>query len=318
MITDEIRQGAAWVTERAESVGIRHDRIAGYARDLLERYPLITRMDDATHLVSSSTAETVAYFLALDSINFGSGYFACAREAGVELEYDVIARGLKAAFLRGEMNTPEKWAQATPEQCHAIFRIPPGAHAQLDALMGLFARNLKDTGMRLVRDFSGDPLRLLQSAGGSAVALVETVAAWPSFLDVAMYKGREIKIFKRAQILAADIHLALGGNVFADIDQLTIFADNMVPHVLYCDGILEYVPELARRIDAGEVLAPGEPEETEIRAVTIHAVELMKAEAVRQGYNVTSVNLDHILWARGYAPELQEQHFVHRTLTAAY
>lgn len=317
MITDEIKAGAAWVAEQAENVSIRHDRIAKYVQELLGKYPLVTQMDAEMHLVSDRREETVAYFLALDSINFGSGYFACAREAGVALEYDVIACGLKTAFLRGEMNAPEKWAAAMPEQCHRIFAIPQGAHPRLDALMVLFARNLKGTGTRLVSDFSGDPMRLLQSAQGSAVALVETVTVWPSFQDIAMYKGREVMFCKRAQILAADIHLALGGDVFADIDQLTIFADNMVPHVLYCDGILEYVTELTRAINAGTELDPGSAAETEIRAAAIHAVELMKAEAVRQGYNVTSVNLDHILWARGYAPELQEKP-VHRTLTAAY
>ncbi len=37
--------------------------------------------------------------------------------------------------------------------------------------------------------------------------------------------------YKRAQIVASDLALA-GVARFADLDRLTIFADNLVPHVL--------------------------------------------------------------------------------------
>ena len=53
--------------------------------------------------------------------------------------------------------------------------------------------------------------------------------------------------------------LALAGVAeFHDLDRLTIFADNLVPHVLRVDGVLRYDPALAARIDAGELLPPGE------------------------------------------------------------
>ena len=63
---------------------------------------------------------------------------------------------------------------------------------------------------------------------------------------------------------------------FSDLDRLTIFADNLVPHVLRVDGVLRYDPALAARIDAGELLPPGE-EEREIRACAVHACELIAA-----------------------------------------
>ena len=79
--------------------------------------------------------------------------------------------------------------------------------------------------------------------------------------------------WKRAQIAANDLALA-GVADFADLDRLTIFADNLVPHVLRVDGVLRYDPALAARIDAGELLPPGE-EEREIRACAVHACELI-------------------------------------------
>src|SRR5690606_8523902 len=132
---------------------------------------------------------------------------------------------------------------------------------------------------------------------------------------VATYKGASIPVFKRAQILAADMQLALGG--FSDMDQLTIFADNMVPHVLRHDGILGYDENLAARIDGGGMIAAGANEETEMRMAAIHAVELMRASAQAQGYAVTSVNLDHLLWHRGYTPAFYAKPR-HKTMTVWY
>ena len=90
---------------------------------------------------------------------------------------------------------------------------------------------------------------------------------------MAMFDDRGF--YKRAQIVAADLALA-GVASFADLDRLTIFADNLVPHVLRCEGILVYDESLAARIDAGELLPPGGPER-EIRACAVHACELISA-----------------------------------------
>ena len=61
--------------------------------------------------------------------------------------------------------------------------------------------------------------------------------------------------FKRAQLVPSDLALA-GMARFRDLDRLTIFADNLVPHVLRVDGVLVYDPRLAARIDAGRAPAP--------------------------------------------------------------
>jgi hypothetical protein len=101
--------------------------------------------------------------------------------------------------------------------------------------------------------------------------------------------------WKRAQIVPNDLALA-GIAEFADLDRLTIFADNLVPHVLRVDGVLAYDPALAARIDAGELLEPG-PEEREIRACAVHACELIAAEL-----GVPPRVLDTWLWNRGQEP----------------
>jgi hypothetical protein len=102
--------------------------------------------------------------------------------------------------------------------------------------------------------------------------------------------------YKRAQIVPSDLALAgLAG--FGDLDSLTIFADNLVPHVLRVDGVLRYDTELAAHIDAGDLLPQGRAE-LEIRACAVHACEQL---AQRTG--VPARLLDVRLWNRGQGPE---------------
>jgi hypothetical protein len=152
--------------------------------------------------------------------------------------------------------------------------------------MALFAQALRQLGR-----FLGDrgALDAIADADGSAVRLAEQLAAGMTmFSDPGFYK--------RAQIAGSDLALA-GVASFRDIDRLTIFADNLVPHVLRCDGVLVYEERLAAHIDAGRSLRPG-PQEREIRATAVHACALL---ARRTG--MTERDIDNALWTRGASPE---------------
>jgi hypothetical protein len=157
-----------------------------------------------------------------------------------------------------------------------------GAHP----LMALYAEALVQLGA-----FLGDrtALDVAVAADGSAARLASELAAGMPFFD-------DRGFYKRAQIAANDLVLA-GVAAFADVDRLTIFADNLVPHVLRTDGVLRYAPELAARVDAGELLAAGGAFEREIRACALHACEQLAARA-----GVPPRTLDNWLWNRGNGP----------------
>ena len=89
---------------------------------------------------------------------------------------------------------------------------------------------------------------------------------------------------------------------FNDLKNLTIFADNLVPQVKRDDSILLYEEELGSHIDAGKLVSAGAAEEIEIRACALYAVELLKKARIRAGHNVTSMELDFLLWNRGQQP----------------
>ena len=54
-----------------------------------------------------------------------------------------------------------------------------------------------------------------------------------------------------------------------------MFADNLVPHVLRVDALLTYDDKLLDRIDRGELIEHDSPEEIEISACALRAVELL-------------------------------------------
>jgi hypothetical protein len=163
--------------------------------------------------------------------------------------------------------------------------------------MALFARSLNDLGQQLTTDHQGCFGKLIEAANGSAPALAKHLGAWDCFADTSTYDDLRIPFLKRAQITAADLARA-GLAQFDDLDRLTMFADNLVPHVLRLDGILTFDPALVARINQEQLIEHGSPEEVEIRACALHAVELIVAN--RPG--TTAAAVDQFLWERGQEP----------------
>jgi putative queuosine salvage protein len=153
---------------------------------------------------------------------------------------------------------------------------------------------------------------VVDAAGSSATTLVQTLSGWESFADTSHYDGIELPFLKRAQIAAADLSRA-GVAAFRDLDRLTMFADNLVPHVLRLDGLLGYDDGLLERIDRGELIEHDSPEEVEIRACAVHTVARIAAE--RAG--AREADVDSLLWHRG-----REQRYKavprHRSRCTAY
>lgn len=297
-----IRQSCAYVASNARHVKLNYHSVISYSQSLPIDIALQPSMDSENHLCGDPDL-TLAYFITLDCINFGSGYFSQLKTDPDKNGYFTIASRLKAEFLsRG--NCPAEWLQQmSAAECHRIF-AQPIENSIAHELMELFAKALNDLGSLLLNHFSGSFVTLIESAGNSAAVLAENLCQMPFYRDIFSYDGQQVIVLKRAQITASDLSLAFNGSgygFFTDLAELTIFADNLVPHVLECDGLLVYSSDLKRKIDAGILLASGCEEEIEIRACSIHAVELIRQAFAASGIAVTSQQLDYLLWNRGQA-----------------
>jgi len=284
-LVDEIRAGCAWVAARATHVTIEHAAIPAYAAAL----PGPPRPNPEDALVDGPPELRAAFHLTLDAINFGSGWFPTLRKRDGRSGYWTVALGLRDRFAaHGAWSAGELRALTAAEIAAVLGQDPR------HELMALFARSLNDLGAHVEADHDGSFLAVARSAGDSAVALAERLAGWDCFADASPYGGRTIPFCKRAQIAASDVHHA-GVAHFADLDRLTLFADNLVPHVLRLDGVLRFEDRLLARIKAEQPIAHDSPEEVELRACAVHAVELI----VRARPDLTAQQVDHLLWSRG-------------------
>jgi len=240
-------------------------------------------LDPAGHYLEGSEADVATYMLVVDAVNFGSGWFPTLSKRSGCSGYETVASAISDRF-RAE----GPWSVADLRAMRADELADTLGQRRDHELMGLYAQALRSLGAFLG---DGDALALVRSARGSAERLATMLASGMAlFADHGFYK--------RAQIAAADLALA-GVAQFHDLRRLTIFADNLVPHVLRCDGVLRYDDHLAAHIDAGRLLRPG-PQEREIRACAVHACELI---ARRSG--VAPHELDNWLWNRGQDPAVK-------------
>jgi hypothetical protein len=273
-LTDEIRAAAARVADRARHVRIRPDAIAPYARTLGGESP------PAPDLEGASDEERAAFSLQLNAINFGSGWFPTLRKPPGLSGFRTVEAGLRR---RGPW-TAEELTTLTREEVADALGQDPG-----HVLMGHYARHLNELGERVGGSFAA-----FARAHASVEDLAAALAQWPTWRDVSPYRGATVPFFKRAQIAAADLALS-GLGPTQGLERLTLFADNLVPHVLRLDGVLEFDPGLVARIDAQRPLVHDSPEEVEIRAVALHAVELL----VNAHGRTTATAVDNVLWNRG-------------------
>ena len=312
-----IRDACARVAERARFV-----RVVGDVEDYLatfDRSALARPVYDLTHHYRGEPGATVAFILVLDAINFGSGYFPSLRKAPGASGYATVAFAVSRWFARHGVPAAESLGRLGAEGVADVLGQDLADPLRAE-LMHLYAGALSELGATVLERFDGRFEALVEAASHSAERLAALLAEMPFFRDVWRYDGLEVPLYKRAQITASDLALAFEGGghgAFTDLDRLTIFADNVVPHVLRWDGVLEYAPALARRIDAGIRLEAGSPEEVEVRAVAVHAVERLVAAARRRGWAVCAREFDVALWERGQRAPYRDRP-AHRTLTTAY
>jgi hypothetical protein len=319
------------VIAHAADVWIDPVRVAAVADELATTITEPPAWNDDLHFRDPAADwRTAGWVLALDALNF------CFWSAGPDPDdrwrvtyrgerydgYWALAAALRRAVEEGHpLWDPAYLAAITPAQVAQILRPDPGSPD-----IPLFAErvaNLQELGRGLLALDAGEQAAsaMIAMAQGSAARLVEQVIRrFPSFNDVALYRNREVRFYKRAQILIADLIGSFAGEglgAFTDLDALTAFADYKVPQVLRGLGILTYSPALAATVDARTLIPAGSPTEVEIRAGTIWACELLRQALADRGRMLHAFEVDWLLWTAGQSLPPDTRPY-HRTLTIFY
>ncbi len=302
-----------WIDERA-------------VKDLCERWledPFETPPWNEEVHWSDGSRNTATAVLLLDAWNFCFWPEQGEEKWGIEYRgksyngYNALAASIKRAIEEGDpLYLPSRMAALTEADLQHIFR----GRGEIPMLSERLT-HARQVGERLLQAWEGDFVNLLAAAQGSAVALTQLIIEnFPCFDDTSLYYGREVKFYKRAQILVMDLYGALPGDElvdFHDCHNLTAFADYKIPQVLEAYRVLRYSPELEACLTRYEQIPAGDPLEVEIRAGMVWAVELLRRRLVEGGRTVQAYELDWLLWNLGQVPVAEERPY-HRTRTIFY
>lgn len=311
---------ARFVAEHARHVTVDPAAVEAVGADFAQRAIPVPSWNAELHF-TDGTPRTANYLLLLDALNFsfwGEPRWYIDYRGQSLRGYWALAASLKRAIEEGHpVDDARYMAEITPDQLAHILRgtgdIP---------LFDYRLAHMREVGNQLLALYGGQFTRAIESCRGSAVALAKLLARdFPNFEDVSPYEGRTIHLYKRAQILPADLFGAFGGKTwgaFHDIGELTAFADYKVPQVLEKLGILRYSPELEAKLRGGVVLPHHSAEEVEIRALTIWGTELLRQAMARHGRPVMAIEVDWLLWEMGLTIQPPEDKPYHLTRTTAY
>lgn len=316
---DRIRQNAEKIAGESAFVHIDDARVSQLAEKLVGLPE--PEWDSDTHFFDG-TEKSLMYILVLDAVNFcfWPSQFTVEYKGvryGDDSRYKALAVILKRAFEEGvPLWDPGYLNRLTLEEFTEITRAEGSVPL-------LFRRleNVRDVGKTLLGKYGGDPANILLRAGRCAPTLARELADnFRSYGDSRDWKGEKVDFLKRAQICAADIAGTFSGEGaggLSGLDELTCFADYKLPQLFHSEGVFRYAPDLERRIMREEELPENSREEVEIRANTIEAVERLKKGLVQLGRNMSSQEIDYMLWNESIQPgRLTVPH--HKTITSSY
>ena len=198
--------------------------------------------------------------------------------------------------------------------------------ANIDMPMATEKTNvLNKVGEILVEEFKGDWLNFIKSGPKklyqNGEGLIERlIFQFERFRDTSTYLGEEIYFLKLAQLAFWGIHRELanyGDFYIEDMENMTAFADYIVPVALEKMNIVTYSDKLKSKIEEGVLIEPDSIEEIEIRAVTLFVTaqmteEINKIKAEKE--KIIIPQLDFKLWSDFHA----EKSAHHLTKTIMY
>lgn len=244
--------------------------------------------------------DDVASWLAYEELPVPPTFFPFPFELGREETIDFVLVACALNFAYTDFRTRERWdlvvdgrTYADADGLHyALYRALAAGVPVLDGewlarvdaarlaslLPGLQmleerAAILNGLGETLVARWDGRfhrfaascPPRLYDGGDGFLEALVRE---FPRFDDRPFWKLAQLAVWIMEITLRPQ-----GGTGFDDLEELTAFADYIVPAALHVMGVLRYSDELAAAIDRGELIEAGSPWELELRAHTVHACD---------------------------------------------
>lgn len=312
MISELVKETCETVSKLAEDVKINEKALDDLCEEISKDPVYVDFFGCPGHIEKSEDDEKIAAFIfIIDALNF------CFWPAENNWEYADLSQAVKDALKDPDFSDPQKLSQMTMEKFkEVVFK------GEDFPLIEERLRAIQELGNVVFTRFCGKFINVLEATCFDATILLDTIVKnFLKFQDHTIYKGQQIFLYKRAQILVGDLWGAFkekpDSRQIQNIDKLTCFADYRIPQILRHKGVLEYSEKLAALIDEKKELTYGSPEEVEIRACMVHSVELLRDKLKAKEVKWCAVEVDWLLWQIG---EKQKDEIKphHRTLSIFY
>ncbi|KOB65016.1 Uncharacterized protein OBRU01_23193, partial [Operophtera brumata] len=245
-------ESGEFIAKNAEHVTICEDGLDKLCKEMLESMSAnkLQIPDTGVNIsyLSKDHPKASDWIFVADALNFCFWSYTGALKWTVDGHsgYYALEAALARAVKEGhDITNPEYYSKITTEQLQIIMR------GDNEATIPLFEERLSvlhEVGSILLNKFNGTFRNCIKEADKSAVKLLDIIVNnFPCFQDEAVFKSTKVSLYKRAQILVADIWNFFGGSglgEFRDIDRITMFADYRVPQVLVYFGAMGYSAEL--------------------------------------------------------------------------
>ena len=275
------------VVEGANLVRINHEKITEVANWMA--YEEFAKPDGSMLFDFGNDPDVLMDFtLVVNTMNFAFTDFT----SGVKFETDYMGKRwcdseAMLACLHRAINagipffSGEYLSNVTRKDLESVFagtiEMP-----MLDERVALF----NEVGRVLVEKYQGRYSNFVRSCAPRLYAngdglLERLTTEFPRFRDVSMYHGSEVHIYKLAQLGIWGMHLALsprGAWKLEDAENLTAFADYIVPVGLRVMNIFEYAPELEKQINGLVEEKRDSEAEIELRASSIYVIAKLTEE----------------------------------------
>lgn len=322
------RESAAFIASISQDVKIDANGIQNVAKEIMRAVESGEFKPNNLYIHSyplpvDGEPSSVEWLFVADVLNFSFWQLEEDQHYTVELKgvkytgYMALCAALTKALESGiPITTSTFYANITADDIPKIF----ASSTQPIPLPEDRLKNLQEAGKVLNEKFGGSFCNCVKEANQSAQQLLKLIVDnFPCFRDEAVIGGKTVSLYKRAQILVADIWGLFKGEglgKFDDIDTITMFADYRVPQTLVRFGALKYTERLYELLNKNHMFKNGDREEVEIRGCSIHAVELIREEIAKtqqQSSILDSANLrlnssmiDFFLWEyrRRFAKDL--------------
>jgi len=307
-----------FLIQKPEFVFIKKDKLEDVAKKFANQH--LTLPDwNAPVYPEEKNKQTVDFFFVGNSINFAYTDFETKQKWAAEYKGKQWkgAYGMFACLKRAvDNNIPitegEYLKDLTEKELNKIFEGSfqiPMFNERLNIL--------REVGWVLCDKYDGHFYNLVLASKNrlfnNGKGIVERLTKdFISFDDSVVHNYKPIRFDKRAQLAPGMLYSKFqnqGDFRVTDIDELTVFADYVLPKGLRDLGVIEYEKSLANLVDSQQIILSGSRGEMEIRASTIHAAKML-TDRVNEltGKKINSLHMDYKLWEESRNPEGKPHH----------